>query len=163
VQETWLGVLRGLDRFEGRSSLKTWIFHILANTAKTRAAREGRSVPFSALAEAEMESDEPAIEPERFQPADGSHPGGWVSFPKSWDELPEQRLLSGETMARIGEAIQALPEGQRMVITLRDVDGCSAEEARNILGVSETNQRVLLHRARTRVRRALERYLDESR
>jgi RNA polymerase sigma-70 factor, ECF subfamily len=163
VQETWLGVLRGLDRFEGRSSLKTWIYHILANTAKTRAAREGRSVPFSSLAEAEAESGESAVEPERFQSAEGTYPGGWMSFPQSWDDLPEQRLLSGETMARIGEAIQSLPEGQRMVITLRDVDGCSSEEACNVLGISETNQRVLLHRARARVRRALERYLDGSR
>ena len=163
VQETWLGVLRGLDRFEGRSSLKTWIFHILVNTAKTRALREGRSVPFSSLPEHEHEADEPAVAPERFMPEGSQRSGGWVSLPHNWDELPEGRLLSGETLAQVGAAIQALPPTQRTVITLRDVEGCTSEETCNVLGISETNQRVLLHRARARVRQALERYFDESR
>src|SRR5262249_38184607 len=110
-----------------------------------------------------VEADEPVVEPERFQPADGQRPGGWVSFPRSWDELPEQRLLSQETYAKIKEAIDSLPATQRAVIVLRDVEGCPADEVCNMLGVSESNQRVLLHRARARVRQALERYFDGSR
>ena len=157
VQETWMGVLNGLDRFEGRSSLKTWIFRILANRAKTRAQREGRSVPFSSLPEFTSELHEP----ERFQGPDQRWPGHWVSFPRSWDEIPEERILSQETMMRIQEAIDTLPLGQREVITLRDVEGCTSDEACNLLGVSESNQRVLLHRARCKVRRALERYFEE--
>jgi len=157
VQETWMGVLNGLDRFEGRSSLKTWIFRILANRAKTRAQREGRSVPFSSLPEFTSELHEP----ERFQGPDQRWPGHWVSFPRSWDEIPEERILSQETMTRIQEAIDTLPLGQREVITLRDIEGCTSDEACNLLGVSEANQRVLLHRARCKVRRALERYFEE--
>jgi RNA polymerase sigma-70 factor, ECF subfamily len=160
VQETWMGVLHGLDRFEGRSSLKTWIFRILTNRAKTRAQREGRSVPFSSLAEFNNELQEPAVEPERFNEPDHQWPGGWVSFPQSWEEIPEERILSKETMTRILEAIDTLPIGQREVITLRDIDGCTSEEACDLLGVSEANQRVLLHRARCKVRRALERYFE---
>ena len=157
VQETWVGVLNGLDRFEGRSSLKTWIFRILTNRAKTRAQREGRSVPFSSLPEFTSELHEP----ERFQGPDQRWPGHWVSFPRSWDEIPEERILSQETMTRIQEAIDTLPLGQREVITLRDIEGCTSDEACNLLGVSEANQRVLLHRARCKVRRALERYFEE--
>ena len=161
VQETWMGVLHGLDRFEGRSSLKTWIFRILTNRAKTRAQREGRSVPFSSLSEFSLELQEPAIEPERFYGPDQQLPGGWISFPHSWEEIPEERILSQETMERIQEAINTLPIGQREVITLRDIDGCTSEEACDLLGVSEANQRVLLHRARCKVRRALERYFED--
>jgi RNA polymerase sigma-70 factor (ECF subfamily) len=161
VQETWMGVLQGLDRFEGRSSLKTWIFRILTNRAKTRARREGRSVPFSALPEFSIEIQEPAVESERFRGPDQQWPGHWVSFPRSWDEIPEERILSQETMIRIQEAIDTLPAGQRDVITLRDIEGCSSDEACTLLGVSEANQRVLLHRARSRVRRALETYFEE--
>jgi len=157
VQETWMGVLHGLDRFEGRSSLKTWIFRILTNRAKTRAQREGRSVPFSSLPEFTSELHEP----ERFQGPDQRWPGHWVSFPRSWDEIPEERILSQETMTRIQEAIDTLPLGQREVITLRDIEGCTSDEACNLLGVSEANQRVLLHRARCKVRRALERYFED--
>ncbi len=162
VQETWMGVLQGLDRFEGRSSLKTWIFSILTNRAKTRAQREGRSVPFSSLPEFTIdELHESAIEPERFRGPDQQWPGHWVSFPRSWDEIPEERILSQETMTHIQEAINTLPPGQREVITLRDIEGCTSDEACSLLGVSEANQRVLLHRARCRVRRALERYFEE--
>ena len=161
VQETWLGVLHGLDRFEGRSSLKTWLFRILTNRAKTRAQREGRSVPFSSLAEFSSELQEPAVEPERFQGIDHQWPGGWKSLPQSWDEVPEERILSQETMTRIQEAIDRLPAGQREVITLRDIEGCTSDEACDLLGVSEANQRVLLHRARCKVRRALEKYFEE--
>jgi RNA polymerase sigma-70 factor (ECF subfamily) len=161
VQDTWMGVLQGLDRFEGRSSLKTWIFRILTNRAKTRAQREGRSVPFSSLPEFTNEIYEPAVEPERFRGPDQQWPGNWISFPHSWDEIPEERILSLETMTHIQEAIDNLPPGQREVITLRDVEGWSSYEACSLLGVSESNQRVLLHRARSRVRRALERYFEE--
>ena len=148
VAEAWLGVLKGIDRFEGRSSLKTWLFRIVANTAKTRGQRERRSVPFSSL------GDEPAVERERFIGT-----GQWGISPRRW---PEERLLADETRAVIEEAIELLPPAQRTVITLRDVEGWSAEEVRNALELSETNQRVLLHRARAKVRRALERYLEES-
>ena len=161
VQETWMGVLHGLDRFEGRSSLKTWIFRILTNRAKTRAQREGRSVPFSSLSEFTSELHESGIEPERFYGPDQQLPGGWISFPHSWEEIPEERILSQETMERIQQAIDTLPIGQREVITLRDIDGCTSEEACDLLGVSEANQRVLLHRARCKVRRALERYFED--
>jgi RNA polymerase sigma-70 factor (ECF subfamily) len=156
VGETWLRVLRALDTFEGRSSLKTWVFRILVNTAKTRAQREGRTIPFSALQDA-WRVPEAAVEPERFLPDDHpQHPGGWAAPPR---QLPVERLLAAETRERIAEAIEALPANQRAVISLRDVEGWSSDEVRNALDVSEVNQRVLLHRARARVRRALEDYL----
>ncbi len=161
VQEAWMGVVQGLDRFEGRSSLKTWIFRILTNRAKTRAQREGRSVPFSLLPEFNSDISEPAVEPERFRGPDQQWPGHWISFPSSWDEIPEERILSQETLTRIQEAIDALPPAQREVITLRDIEGWPSDETCSLLGVSEANQRVLLHRARCRVRRALERYFEE--
>jgi RNA polymerase sigma-70 factor (ECF subfamily) len=158
VQETWIAVLNGIDRFEGRSSLKTWIFRILTNIAKTRGQREGRTVPFSALERPEG-VPEPAVEPSRFLPADHERwPGHWASKPEPW---PEERLLATETRAVVERAIEQLPPAQRAVISLRDVEGWSADEARNALGVSETNQRVLLHRARSKVRQALEDYLSE--
>jgi|SRR5579859_1536602 len=161
IQETWLAVLQGLARFEGRSSLKTWIFRILANRARTRAVREGRSVPFSALASQEAEGDEPAVEPERFRPADARWPRHWASAPQSWGEIPEERMLALETRERLRLAIEALPLAQRAVITLRDIEGWDAEEVSGHLGVTDGNQRVLLHRARSKVRAALERYLAE--
>lgn len=163
AQDTWVGVLHGLDRFEGRSSLKTWIFRILTNTAKTRGKRESRSIPFSALWTPDSEPDEPAVPPERFHPAaDAAAPGHWALKPSAWTSLPEERVLSKETLRVVRRAIAALPETQREVITLRDVEGWSAEEVCNALDISETNQRVLLHRARAKVRRALELYLAES-
>jgi RNA polymerase sigma-70 factor, ECF subfamily len=159
VQETWLGVLNGIDRFEGRSSLKTWIFRILTNTAKTRGVRESRSLPFSALQDPGL-AQEPAVEPERFLPSDDPvEPGAWAAPPAP---LPEQALLARETLAVVEAAIEALPPAQRAVITLRDVEGWSSDEVRNALEVSETNQRVLLHRARSKVRRALEEYVSEA-
>jgi RNA polymerase sigma-70 factor, ECF subfamily len=158
VQETWLAVITQLDRFEGRSSLKTWLFRIVTNLAKTRAVREGRTIPFSALRTPES-VPEPAVEPERFRPPDDPRwPGHWASKPTEW---PEEQLLENETLERIQSAIDALPDTQRAVITLRDVEGWSAEEVCNALEVSETNQRVLLHRARSNVRGALEEYFDE--
>jgi RNA polymerase sigma-70 factor (ECF subfamily) len=162
AQETWLGVLRGLERFEGRSSLKTWVFRILTNRAKTRGEREGRMIPFSALAGAEVEADDPAVEPERFLPADHPKwPGHWSAAPRGWGDNPEARLLSGETGDLIREAVDGLPPSQRAVIVLRDVEGFGSDEVCALLQVSETNQRVLLHRARSKVRRALEQYLGE--
>lgn len=160
AQETWLGVLRGLDRFEGRSSLKTWLFSILVNRAKTRGQRESRSIPFSALWNPDAEPAEPAVEPDRFLPPDHPDwPGHWAAFPKSWDQVPEEALLSQEALALIRAAIAGLPPSQREVITLRDIEGWTSDEVCNVLNISETNQRVLLHRARSKVRRALERYL----
>jgi RNA polymerase sigma-70 factor, ECF subfamily len=156
VQEAWLRVLGALDRFEGRSSLKTWVFRILVNTAKTRAQREGRSLPFSALHDP-ARVPEAAVEPERFLPQDHERwPGHWASPPSA---LPEERLLAAETRERVARAIDTLPPTQRAVISLRDVEGWSAEEVRNALDLTEVNQRVLLHRARARVRRELEDYL----
>ncbi len=161
VQETWLGVLQGLARFEGRSSLKTWIFRILTNRARTRGQREGRSVVFSDLAVAEAGSSELSVDADQFWPAD--HPAWanlWVSYPRNWNELPEDRLLSRETLDRVQAAIAALPPSQREVIGLRDVEGWSSEEVCNVLEITETNQRVLLHRARAKVRRDVEQYLN---
>jgi RNA polymerase sigma-70 factor (ECF subfamily) len=156
VQETWLRVLGALDRFEGRSSLKTWVFRILVNTAKTRAQREGRVLPFSALNNPGRIPDA-AVDPDRFRPEDDErYPGHWSAPPR---ELPEERLLAAETRALIAAAIDALPPTQAAVIRLRDVDGWSSEEVRNALDITEVNQRVLLHRARAKVRQALEDYL----
>lgn len=156
VSETWLRVLRALDRFEGRSSLKTWVFRILVNTAKTRAQREGRSIPFSALQDPGR-VPEAAVDPDRFlSPDDEHHPGAWATPPR---DLPEERLLAAETRAQIAAAIDALPATQRAVISLRDIEGWSPEEVRNALDLTEVNQRVILHRARAKVRSALESYL----
>src|SRR3954452_3284387 len=155
VQETWLGVLNGLRNFEGRASLKTWMFRILTNRAITRAEREGRAVPFSSLGD--PGPDEPAVDPDRFRPDGDRWPGGWKCFP---EPLPQERLLERETLALIGSAISELPGRQHTVITLRDVEGWSSEEVCQALAISEANQRVLLHRARSKVRRRLETYLD---
>jgi RNA polymerase sigma-70 factor, ECF subfamily len=161
VQETWEGVLQGIHRFQARSSLKTWIFRILVNCAKTRAVREGRSVPFSSLWKPGDDPAEPAVEPERFRSSEPWR-DHWVSFPRNWDDEPEERLLSLEARARIRAAIDALPPSQREVITLRDVEGWDSVDVCNVLKISETNQRVLLHRARSKVRQALEQYLERS-
>jgi RNA polymerase sigma-70 factor (ECF subfamily) len=156
AQEAWLGVLSGLAAFEGRSSLKSWIFRILTNCAKTRGQRERRSVPMSALGQ-EDEGAGPSVEPERF--FDSSHPrwaGHWIVPPEHW---AENRLVSAETLEVVGRAIETLPLAQRQVISLRDVEGMSAEETCALLGLSEANQRVLLHRARSRVRGLIESYM----
>lgn len=158
AQETWLAVLRGLHAFEGRSSLKTWIFRILTNRAQTRGQRDKRVVPFSALARDEVTRGEPAVDPARFQGPDGRYPRHWISFPRAWD-APEERLLAAETQQYLHAAIEALPPAQRMVIMLRDVEGLGSQEVCNVLDITETNQRVLLHRARAKVRHALEQYM----
>jgi RNA polymerase sigma-70 factor, ECF subfamily len=160
VQETWLGVLRGIDAFEGRSSLRTWIFRILINRARTRGARERRTVPFASLARAEAGGDVPAVAPERFLPADHERwPRHWAAPPPRWDEVPDDALAHAETLTVVRAAIDALPPAQRMVIMLRDMVGCDAGEVCRALDVTDGNQRVLLHRARSRVRAALEEHL----
>jgi RNA polymerase sigma-70 factor, ECF subfamily len=159
AQETWLAVLNGLDRFEGRSSLRTWIFRILTNIAKTRAQRDGRTLPFSALQDPGR-VPEAALDADRFlDPEHPRWPGHWAVRPEPW---PEDALVAAETLALLAEAIEALPPAQRAVISLRDIEGWSSEEVRNALEISETNQRVLLHRVRSKVRRALESYLGEN-
>jgi RNA polymerase sigma-70 factor (ECF subfamily) len=160
VQEAWLGVLTGIGRFEGRSSLRTWLFRILTNVAKTRAAREGRALPFSSLALAELEDGESSVDPDRFLPEGDRWANHWASSPRRFDQLPEGRLLAGETLDLVRDAIQGLPEAQRAVVTMRDLVGFGAEEVCEALGVSEINQRVLLHRGRTKVREALESYFE---
>ncbi len=158
VQDTWLSALDGIDDFEGRSSIKTWLLHIVANKARTRLKREGRSVPFSALANPEDAGD-PAVSPDRFDQR-----GMWKDPPGPWSEEDPERLAQGvETRAAIERAIADLPEAQRAVITLRDVEGLETEEICNLLGVTVSNQRVLLHRARSRVRQALEKLLGGAR
>jgi RNA polymerase sigma-70 factor (ECF subfamily) len=158
VQETWLGLLGGIDRFEGRSSLKTWLFKILTNTARTRGARERRTVPFSAFGEAGGEGEGPAVDPDRFFPPDHDrYPDHWALGPVRW-QTPEEGLVAGETRTVIDETIAALPDSQRTVITLRDIEGWPSEEVCEALAISEGNQRVLLHRARAKVRAALESY-----
>jgi len=157
LQEAWMAVLHGIDGFEGRSTFKTWLFRIVANGAKKRALLDARSVPFSALGGAD-DQDEPAVDPGRFNPDDTRWAGHWASPPTMWSE-PEERFLSAETRAVIGRAIDDLPPAQRQVITLRDVQECTAEETCAILEITEANQRVLLHRARTKVRQALELHL----
>jgi RNA polymerase sigma-70 factor, ECF subfamily len=154
VQDAWLGVVKGLDRFESRSSLKTWIMRIVANQARTRGERERRSVPVSALGGG---SEEPAVDPSRFRPFDDPrYPGGWTRPPQDW---PEEQLLAGETLALVREAIAALPPRQQEVILLRDVAGWEPEEVADALALTPGNQRVLLHRARSKVRSRLEDYL----
>ncbi len=153
VQEAWLGVLKGLDGFEGRSSLATWIMRILVNIAKTRGVREARSVPSSSLA---PEGGEAAVEPGRFRGAGDGFPGHWRAYPANWKRLPEEVLYERETLRVAMDAIAGLPPAQRAVITMRDVQGCGPEEVCAALELSDGNQRVLLHRGRNRIRQELE-------
>jgi RNA polymerase sigma-70 factor (ECF subfamily) len=157
VQEAWLGVLTGIERFEERSSLRTWVFSILVNRARTRGERERRTLPFASLARAESEGDFAAVDADRFV-HDGAQLGAWAAPPVRWWEEPERALDSSEAVARIEQEIEKLPETQRLVITMRDVLGMSSEDVRSALDLSETNQRVLLHRARSKVRAGLEDY-----
>jgi RNA polymerase sigma-70 factor (ECF subfamily) len=148
VQEAWLGVIKGLGRFEGRSTLRTWILQIVANLARTRGTREARSIPYA-----------PAVDPERFQGPGERFPGGWRSFPSDWRALPEEALLERETLRVALDTIEGLPAAQRTVIAMRDIQGCEPDEVCAVLDLTEGNQRVLLHRARSRVRAALEGHL----
>jgi RNA polymerase sigma-70 factor (ECF subfamily) len=161
VQETWIALVSGLDRFEGRARVKTWLFRTLLNCARNRRRKELRSVPFSALVDPQDER-EPAVDPARFR-ADGVWAGHWAVAPKSFGDNGERRLLQGELRAVLQAAVEALPPAQREVITLRDVEGFSSDEVCEVLGVSEANQRVLLHRARSRVRAHIEGYLERER
>jgi RNA polymerase sigma-70 factor (ECF subfamily) len=154
VQETFLGVITGIGRFEGRSSLKTWMFRILVNRARTRGEREGRTRPFSSLGD---DPAEPAVDPDRFA-KDGRWAGFWTSPPSS-EPLPEASVLAAEMGDRLLQAIAGLPATQRTVLELRDVLGFTSQEVCELLDVSEANQRVLLHRARSKARAALEGYL----
>mgnify|MGYP000229923028 FL=1 len=159
VQETWMGVLEGIGRFEGRSSFKTWLFRILTNRAKTRGTRERRYEPFGLPGSDSDGDDGPSLEDSLFV-TEGSGKGHWADPPQGWEpDTPERALLGKECRLAIEQAIGGLPDNQRQVITLRDVEGVSAEEVCNILTISETNQRVLLHRARTKVRRVLDPYV----
>jgi RNA polymerase sigma-70 factor (ECF subfamily) len=159
VQETWLALLEGIDRFEGRASLKTWLFRVLVKRAITRATRERRQVPFSSVAGDEEEGG-PTVDPERFFGPDHPRwPGHWAAEPSNWSCLPEERLLSRETLAVVQRAIERLPARQRDVIVMRDIGGFGPEEVCAALDLSDGNQRVLLHRARAKVREELERHL----
>jgi RNA polymerase sigma-70 factor, ECF subfamily len=160
VQETWLAVIDGIGRFEHRSSFRTWLFHILANKAKTRGVRERRTVPFSSLGPGDEEG-EPTVAPDRFQGEGDTWPGHWASPPRPWED-PERRLASLEARERLRAAIATLPERQQAVLTLRDVEGLSAEEVSDLLDLTPGNQRVLLHRARAKVRAELEDWFGET-
>ena len=159
AQETWLAVLGGIGKFEQRGSLKSWIFSIVANRAKTRAVRDARTVPFSTLANEELSHQEPAVDPARFQGPDGRYPQHWRQPLTPWADDPEVRITSAETLREVREAIETLPPAQRSVVVLRDVAGHEAADICNILGISETNMRVLLHRGRSKIRARLERTL----
>jgi RNA polymerase sigma-70 factor, ECF subfamily len=159
VQETWMGVFEGIHRFESRSSFKTWLFRILTNRAKTRGIRESRYEPVG-LSAASPNVDEGSFLEDSLFVAEGSGRGHWRDPPQAWEpDTPERVLLSKECRMAIEHAIERLPATQRQVITLRDIEGVSSGEVCNILEISETNQRVLLHRARTRVRRELDSYV----
>ncbi len=154
VQETWLAVIKGIDGFEGRSRLKTWIFRILVNRAKTRGGREGRSIPFSALS---GDAEDTCSDPERFSEA-----GHWKKPPSSWSlDRPDSAMLRRESMQLLRKEIGKLPANQQIVVTLRDVQGCSSSDVCNILEISESNQRVLLHRARSHLRDSMEAFYRE--
>ena len=163
VGDTWIAVIEGIDRFEGRSALRTWIFQIALNKARTRGKRDARTLPFSSLGRGAGagDGDEPAVDADRFQGADGSYPGHWARPPVAWSS-PEERLASDESRQVMLQAIADLPPRQQEVLVMRDIQGLSAEEARNALDVEETNQRVLLHRARSKVRAALEEHFEEA-
>jgi RNA polymerase sigma-70 factor (ECF subfamily) len=157
VQETWMGFLSSLERFEGRSSVKTWLFRILVNKAKTRRLRDRRTVPFSRLVHAESAGDATMHADCFTGPDDPAGAGHWRQGPAPWRESPESLVMNGETMRIVKEAIELLPEAQGMVMFLRDIQGLTADEVCRALGVTPGNQRVLLHRARTRTRAAISR------
>lgn len=155
VQDTWLTCLRTLDRFEGRSSLKTWIFGILINVARARRRKESRVLPFASLFRQDhLDSRRPTVDPHRF----GSN-GLWTTPPDSWSNLPEAKVIGREALDRVKVAIEGLPARQREVVILRDVAGMDSDEVCELLAISATNQRVRLHRGRAAVRRVLEEYL----
>jgi RNA polymerase sigma-70 factor (ECF subfamily) len=160
VQDTWLAVISQLDRFEGRSSLKTWVFRILENLARTRGRREARSVPWSTAFPEPREPEEgrATVDPRRFRGPEDRWPGGWtlVGRPTPWQPPPEDAVVSGDLRRHLGDALAELPERQRTVVELRDVHGLSSDEVCERLALSPANQRVLLHRGRARLRARLE-------
>ncbi|HSF10135.1 MAG TPA: sigma-70 family RNA polymerase sigma factor [Nitrospirales bacterium] len=163
VQDTWMAVLEGIHRFEGRSSLKTWIFRILVNRAKTQGVRESRYVEFPGKASDADQGGIDMVDELPVAPGGEGCPGNYSGIISSQTEAsPERKLLNKEMVERIYAVIHTLPAMQRQVILLRDVEGVESEHVRRMLGVSESNQRVLLHRARTKVRQALAPYMDES-
>lgn len=155
VQDTWLALLKGIDRFEGRSSLRTWLFRVLTNIAKSRGIREKRTTPV----DLHPGDQRPTLSPDRFQGDSDRWPGHWVRFPAPWRESPEHTLLSAEVLNLVRRKLDDLPEQQRIVVALRDIDGYDADEVCTILDLSAANQRVLLHRGRARLREALADYL----
>ena len=163
VQDTWIAVIKGIDRFEARSSLRTWIFRIATYQAKTRGQRERRSVPLSSLLERDALGAEPSVDPSRFLDAtDPRSPGHWAEPPTGWASDGERRMLERETQEVVRGALDLLPASQRLVMTLRDIEGWSSDEVCATLEISPGNQRVLLHRARSRVRAALEAYFRQA-
>jgi RNA polymerase sigma-70 factor (ECF subfamily) len=158
VQDAWLAVLKGIDRFEGRASFKTWISQIVMNLARTRGVRERRMVSFSEF----TDDENPAVDPSQFQIATADYPDHWSVAPRPWNASPESQLLTSETMAVLYDAVDLLPEAQRLVLTLRDINGYTPEEVCNILSITETNQRVLLHRARSKVRGIVDNHYSNS-
>jgi RNA polymerase sigma-70 factor (ECF subfamily) len=160
VQDTWLAVIQGVDRFEGRSSLRTWVYRILVNTARKRGVKEHRTLPWSSLAPTDADLG-PTVDPTQFRGPDDQYPGGWRSFPVEW-AATESAVLAGEIRQTVAAAVETLPDRQRIVITLRDVIGHSSEEVCEMLDISAANQRVLLHRARAAVRGQLSGYLAET-
>ena len=161
VQDTWIAVIHGMATFEARSSLKTWIFRILTYQAISRGKREHRSIPFSVLAGREAEGAESTVDPSRFRGPEDQFPGGWIEHPDPWGD-GESIMLSQEMQSVVAVSLESLPSAQRLVMTLRDVQDWSAEEVCEALEISQGNQRVLLHRARSKVRAALERYRLEA-
>jgi RNA polymerase sigma-70 factor (ECF subfamily) len=157
VQDAWIGVIQGLQRFEGRSSLKNWIVRIAINKARTRGAREARSLPFSS----QVHADDDGIDPSVFRGPDDAFPGHWTSYPRTWRSLPDEATVMHETLSVVREAIEALPAMQRLVLTLRDVEGWESGEIATTLGLTNSNERILLHRGRTKVRAVLERHLTD--
>lgn len=159
AQDTWLAVIKGIGGFEGRSSLRTWIFRILVNQAHGRRSREHHTVPVSFLGSEALGSDGPAVDGDRFVQDGRRWAGHWCEPPVPWSDLPAERLIGHETVAVAESAIKELPDRQRVVVTLRDVEGWTGPEVCRLLGLSEANQRVLLHRGRSRVRARLEVHL----
>ncbi|WP_329004777.1 sigma-70 family RNA polymerase sigma factor [Kribbella sp. NBC_00709] len=153
VQDTWLAVLQGIERFEGRASLRTWVYRILVNIARKRGSREHRVVPWTSLAPDEG----PTVDPSRFRGVHDQYPGGWLAFPEHWPTT-ESEVLAHEVRAVVAAAIDGLPPRQQVVLTLRDIDGQRAEDVCALLDISMANQRVLLHRGRAVVRKHLEQY-----
>jgi RNA polymerase sigma-70 factor (ECF subfamily) len=161
VQDTWLAVIRGLDGFEGRSGLRTWVYRILVNTAKTRGVKEQRTIPWSSVA---GEDAGPVLDPALFQGRSEAHPGGWRAAPSAWPDgiAVEGSVLAGEVRRELRVALDKLPDRQRIVLTLRDIVGHSSQEVCELLGISQANQRVLLHRARSAARLAIASYVEGS-